>query len=132
MTLIDTNILSDVLHREPDFFAASRLALAAASAQGPLLTNIVVFAELSARFPVRDRLGAVLNRIGIALAPIDTEAAHLAGQAHCLYRQRGGARKAILPDFLIGGHAVSLGAALLTRDTARFASYFPSLTLITP
>ena len=38
----------------------------------------------------------------------------------------------MLPDFLIGAHAVSLNAAVLTRDPAIYRRYFPELTLITP
>jgi hypothetical protein len=37
----------------------------------------------------------------------------------------------VLPDFLIGAHAVA-DALLITRDAARYRSYFPGIMLIAP
>ena len=47
-------------------------------------------------------------------------------------RIAGGRHASVLADFLIGAHAVELGATLVTRDKGRFSTYFPDLTLITP
>jgi predicted nucleic acid-binding protein len=63
---------------------------------------------------------------------IPYEAAYLAGRAHISYRARGGSRDRTLPDFLIGAHAAVKGYRLLTRDQARYRSYFPNLTIIAP
>lgn len=56
----------------------------------------------------------------------------LAGKAFRSYRQARGAHTGVLPDFFIGAHAAVRGYALLTRDRARFATYFPTVELIKP
>ena len=44
----------------------------------------------------------------------------------------GGARSSPLPDYYIGAHAEADNLTLLTRDTGRYGSYFPSVRLVTP
>jgi hypothetical protein len=56
----------------------------------------------------------------------------LAGHVHCRYRQVGGSREKVLPDFVIGAHAMVLGCGIVTRDARRYRSYFPWVPLITP
>ncbi len=73
----------------------------------------------------------MLDTFHVQLFELDIGVALVAGRAHRSYRQRGGVRQTILPDFLIAGHAEVLGASLMTRDR-RLASYFPSLSFITP
>ena len=62
----------------------------------------------------------------------DAAAGFLAGKVFLTYRRRGGARRSPLPDFYIGAHAAVRGYRLLTRDRARYATYFPTLDLIAP
>ena len=44
----------------------------------------------------------------------------------------GGSRSSPLPDFFIGAHAAVAHLPLITRDPARYRTYFPKLSLITP
>jgi predicted nucleic acid-binding protein len=62
--------------------------------------------------------------------PLD--AAFLAGKAFLTYRQREGVKRSPLPDFFIGAHAAVADYTLLTRDVARYRTYFPRLSLIAP
>jgi predicted nucleic acid-binding protein len=66
------------------------------------------------------------------IEPIPFTASFLAGHAHANYRRTGGARRAILPDFLIGAHAAVTGRPLLTRDPKRVAAYIPGTKLSAP
>jgi predicted nucleic acid-binding protein len=56
----------------------------------------------------------------------------LAGQAFRKYRRAGGGKSGVLPHFFIGAHAAVLDCAILTRDAARYRSYFPTVELLTP
>ncbi len=132
MTLIDTNILLDVVTNDLAWIGWSIQQLDAAALKGGLTINPVVYAELSVRFATIEALDAMLDRAGISLADIPRPALFLAGKAFQRYRAGGGARAGVLPDFFIGAHAAVAKAPLLTRDPRRFRTYFPTVALITP
>ena len=79
-----------------------------------------------------ETLEALLPEDLFSREPLPWPAAFLAGKAFLAYRRRGGARRSPLPDFYIGAHAAVRGYRLLTRDRARYATYFPTLDLIAP
>jgi predicted nucleic acid-binding protein len=60
------------------------------------------------------------------------DAAFLAGRCFLEYRRRRGVRRSPLPDFYIGAHAAVSGMTLLTRDSTRYRTYFPTLDLVAP
>jgi predicted nucleic acid-binding protein len=65
-------------------------------------------------------------------ASLPWEAGFLAGKCFLRYRRGGGAHSSPLPDFYIGAHAAVTGMSLLTRDAARYRSYFPTLNVVSP
>lgn len=132
MTLIDTNVLLDLVTDDPVWAEWSLGQLGAAALTGPLLINAVVYAELSVGFERIEELDAVLADASISVTDIPRAALFLAGKAFQRYRAAGGSRSGVLPDFFIGAHAAVAGLPLLTRDVQRYRSYFPSLSLIAP
>lgn len=48
------------------------------------------------------------------------------------YRQAGGKRHRMVPNFLIGSHAMLQCEALITRDRRFYKKYFKSLKVIDP
>jgi predicted nucleic acid-binding protein len=130
--LVDSNVILDIFTRDPEWFEWSSSALASAASRSGLVINPVIYAEVSVRFSRIEDLDAALPLDQFAREPIPYPAAFLVGKAFVLYRRRGGARSSPLPDFFIGAHAAVTGHELITRDPARFASYFPNLDLISP
>lgn len=132
MTLIDTNVLLDVVSDDPNWADWSVAQLEAASLDGPLLINDVVYAELAVRYDRIEHLDAFVDAAGLDIVPMPRPALFLAGKVFTQYRRSGGSRAGVLPDFFIGAHAAVAALPLLTRDVGRYRTYFPSLTLITP
>ena len=131
-TVVDTNVFIDLLGPETEQRRWSLRALQASSEQGRLILSPIVWAELAAS-PLSERqLLDSLSWLNVLREQFSFAAAVLAGRAHRAYRRAGGAREWTLPDFLIGAQACAGGHLLLTRDAARYRSYFPSLDIISP
>ena len=132
MILIDSNVLIDLLEGDPVWNDWSAAQLEDAILSDIPMVNHIVVAEVSPRSDSVSAFENELALLGIATEPLTNEAAHLAGCAFQRYRASQPDRKRVLADFLIGGHAQSLGAAILTRDPRFYSSYFPQIPLITP
>jgi predicted nucleic acid-binding protein len=130
-TFVDSSVLLDLYTQDPDWLEWSQTQLTAAAVGGGLVINAVVVAEIAPRFSRVELLSAALPSMAM-IEPIPIAASFLAGHAHANYRQAGGSREAILPDFLIGAHAAVTGRPLLTRDPRRVASHMPGTRLIAP
>jgi predicted nucleic acid-binding protein len=132
MTLVDTNVLLDIVTADPNWADWSIRQLDAASLQGPVVINDVVYAELSVRFATIEAVDAVLADADIELTAMPRAALFLAGKVFLRYRANRGTRTGVLPDFFIGAHAAVSRLTLLTRDARRYRTYFPSLQLSAP
>jgi predicted nucleic acid-binding protein len=130
--LVDTNVLLDVLTRDPVWEDWSSAALEDAAETSILVINPLIYAEVSIGFDRIEDLDAVLPPSALVREDLPWDAAFLAGKSFAAYRRRGGARHAPLPDFYIGAHAAVRRYDLLTRDPRRYQSYFPSVRLIAP
>jgi len=127
ITAIDTNVLLDIFLSGSQFHSQSRDRVAAAYDAGAIIACDIVYAELVPRFGDRASLDSALSEINATLSPIDTSIAFEAGRRWMEYRRAGGPRARILPDFLIGAHALAAADTFLTRDERFYATYFPEL-----
>jgi predicted nucleic acid-binding protein len=134
MILVDTNVLLDLVTDDPNWAAWSQAQLEAAALRDDLAINAVIYAELSIGFRRIEEVDAMLDTTGLRLEPIPRPALFLAGKAFRQYRQvgAGGAKTGVLPDFFIGAHAAVAKAPLLTRDAARYRTYFPTVAVVGP
>jgi predicted nucleic acid-binding protein len=132
VTLIDSNVLIDLLIDDPTWSDWSLARLQQATLKGPLLINSIIYAEISTRYPSIEDVEAALAGANITVAPTPRMALFLAGKAFLKYRRAGGPRTSVLPDFFIGAHAAVEKLPLLTRDAQRYRHYFPTVELIAP
>jgi predicted nucleic acid-binding protein len=106
--------------------------LAELARRSRLVTNPIIFGEVSIGFASIEDVEAALAITYLAREPITLEVAFLAGKAFLAYRRGGGMRHSPLADFFIAAHAAVSGYDLLTRDAARYRTYFPRVRLICP
>ena len=130
--MVDSNVLLDLLTEDDEWLAWSSDALAAAAEAGPLYINPIIYSEVSIRFSTIEDVEDALPSQDYRRAPLPWAASFLAGKAFLDYRQNRGTRPTTLPDFFIGAHAAVADLDLLTRDIARYRTYFPTVRLIAP
>ena len=132
MILVDTNVLLDVLQYDSRWAEWSKGQLDTAILEERLVINSVIYSELSVTFETIEKFEAVLTAASLKVLDIPREALFLAGKAFLKYKRRQGHKNGVLPDFFVGAHAAVLGCPLLTRDAARYRTYFPAVQLISP
>ena len=128
--LVDTNVIFDVLHEDPEWGQWSRDKLAEYS--GQLTINPLVYAEICYGADSQQEAEEIVEGFGLHFENLSRQALYLCAKAYNDYRQRGGVKTAPLPDFFIGAHAEALSIPILTRDTNRYKTYFPKVSLICP
>lgn len=130
--LVDSNVILDIFLDDPDWAEWSETTLEKYFEISTLYINPVVYTEVSIGFErIEDLEYAVING-GFKMLQISREALFLAGKAFLKYRKNKGIKTSPLPDFYIGAQAAVLGLELITRDVARYQTYFPNVKLINP
>lgn len=132
LTLVDSSVIIDVAAKDPFWGGWSCARLDEAFLEGRAAINAVIYAEVTSGYASAEDFNQALEPYAFVWEDIPREAAFLAGKMYRDYRRRGGARRSILPDFLIGAHAVQRGMALLTRDRVLYRTFFPDIEVIMP
>jgi predicted nucleic acid-binding protein len=130
ITALDSSVLWSIIRRE----STAKLwleTLIASAAEGPLIISPIAFAELSPSTPDAPQLVEFLARLSISYEPISTASAHLAGSIFKQYRQAGGPRQHLVPDFLIAAHALCQADRLASTDRGYLRKWFPDLVVLT-
>ena len=127
--------------------SAARAVLLSAVRSGPVVICPVVYAELAAHFTSARDLDRFLGDAGVQMSAFEVQSLAHAGDAWKRYRGRTKgqpqercprcghrltARRRVISDFLIGGHAVVQADRLLTRDRGYYRTYFPRLPILDP
>jgi predicted nucleic acid-binding protein len=132
VTLVDSNVLLDVLTDDRTWATWSGEALARALDEGRVVIDPIVYAEVSVGLARIEDLDDVLPASQFIRDPLPYPAGFVAGKAFVAYRRRGGTRPTPLPDFYIGAHAAVSGYRLLTRDAPRYRTYFAGVDILAP
>lgn len=131
-TLIDTNVLLDVLEGRTHWAEWVLRQFERLAQEGDLVINQIVYGEASVPYSSRVLFDQLLPADLVKREEFPWEAAFVAGKVHQQYRSKGGQKRSTLPDFLIGAHAVVNHYRVLTRDAATFRTYFPEIEVIAP
>ena len=132
ITAVDSSVLLDVILDDPRHRPSSVEALRHARQEGALIVCPVVWAEVRASLLRPETIKDVFDRAGISFDPFDQETADLAGDLWRAYRRQGGKRKNLIPDFLVGAHAMVRAERILSRDRGFYRHYFNKLKVIAP
>jgi len=130
--LVDSNVILDIVELDPLWNTWSTNALAACAEDYALVINPVIYAEVSVGFASIEEMSEAVPQSDFEYAQLPWEAAFLAGKCFLQYRKSGGLKRSPLPDFFIGAHAAVGKMSLLTRDSGRYRTYFPTVRLICP
>jgi predicted nucleic acid-binding protein len=132
ITAVDTSVLLDIFASDPKHLLASQNAVRKCMRDGRLVVCEVVLAELRPCFPDTDSLEEALDTLEVDFSPITREAAFLAGESWKRYRESGGKRDHLIPDFLIAAHAIHSADRFLTRDRGFYRKWFSGLKMMEP
>jgi predicted nucleic acid-binding protein len=131
-TLVDSCVLLDVITGDERWAEWSAGQIAAAMDSGRVVINPLIYAEISVGYDTVEELDDLLPASDYEREPLPYTAGFTAGKAFLQYRRSGGDKRSPMPDFYIGAHAAVAGYQLLTRDVARYRTYFPTIALIAP
>jgi hypothetical protein len=130
-TAVDSSVLLTIFNDEPG--GKSWLdVLMQARREGPLVLCDVVYAEVAAAFLTEADLQEALRKLGATFDNLSPAASWRAGMTFRSYRDAGGPREHLIPDFLIAAHALVQADRLAAVDRGYLRQYFADLALLQP
>jgi predicted nucleic acid-binding protein len=129
ITAVDSSVLLAIFNAEPSSERWME-ALIKARHEGRLVICGIVYAEIASGFVDQSSLNQNLEILGISLLEMNSESAWEAGKVFRLYRNKGGPREHLIPDFLIAAHAQIQANRLAAIDRGYLRQWFKDLTLL--
>ena len=132
ITAVDSSVLIDIFGADDKFGLRSADLMRRCLSEGAVIACEVVWAGTAVIFEREAAFAEAARKLGLTFSPLEQKTALTAAHAWRKYRARGGRRTRVVPDFLIGAHALAQADRLLTRDRGFYRDYFSKLKLIDP
>ena len=129
---IDSSVLIGVLKGGAGFEIWREFFIQRKIGGDDLVVCDVVYAEISHAYNEHWEVSKDINDLAIEYDEIKPIAAYRAGTIYRAYRQNGGPKQRVLPDFLVGAHAIHQADALACLDDGYYRDYFNGLQQVTP
>ncbi len=129
---VDSCILLDLFTDDRTWGDWSENILDRYSQTNSLYINSIVYTEISIGFTNIEEVEKAISALDIKVLEMPREALFLTGKVFLKYRKNKGTKNSPLPDFFIGAHASVSKLDLITRDSAKYKTYFPHVKLIHP
>jgi hypothetical protein len=130
-TAVDSSVLLAIFNDEPGARAWLK-CLIDARREGQLVICDAAYAEVAPAFAAESELQEALSKLGVSFDAITPASAWKAGVSFRDYRDAGGPRKRLIPDFLIAAHALMQADRLAAADRGYLRGYFAELPLLAP
>lgn len=132
-TFFDTSALIALIKNTDKYHQWSLKQFEAGKARGPIIICPIVFSEYCVGMASLTHVQQSLQALGIESIADSEDALFRASRAYMHYKGNNkGPKSSLLPDFLIGATAETLGRPLVTTNARDFQSYFQGLQLIHP
>ena len=132
-TMIDTGVLISALDPTHALHSWAKDQIADCKSEGPIIISDIVFCEFSAGMPDEASANTAVTSLSIEMVRANRSALFAAGQKFKEYKEiNDGPKLGVLPDFLIGAVAHSLGVKLVTTNEKDFVRRFPDLEIVSP
>lgn len=131
ITALDSSALIAVAKHEPNVGEWIDLMMHCRT-EGELVVCEVAAAETFAYVQDESDFRTLLSRLGVRFDPVTISSAILAGRVFRNYRNAGGPRTHLVPDFIVAAHASLQADRLLSSDRGYTRTYFPKLQLLSP
>lgn len=132
-TFFDTSALIALVKDTEKHHKWSREQFEVGKTRGPIVISPIVFSEYCVGMASLEHVQQSLQTLGIESIADSDAALFRASRAYIQYKGiNKGPKSSLLPDFLIGAAAETLGRPLVTTNARDFQTYFQGLRLIHP
>ena len=132
-TFFDTSALIALVKDTEKHHRWSRQQFEVGKSRGPIVISPIVFSEYCVCMDSLEHVQQSLLSLGIESIAESDAALFRASRAYMQYKDiNKGPKLSLLPDFLIGAAAETLGRPLVTTNARHFQNYFQGLQLIHP